>query len=251
MNDSNPRNGLRDGADGLRCGACRSMLSEYIDEQLDADAEERVGRHLEACPECRGVRDDLVGVRSAAGALGPREPGQDLWPQLRTRLGEAEVVPLRPATDAPRDDVSPSRWRRRVRLTIPQLAAAGLALAFAGGLGAWTLRPLATGPAGDVAGPETAPPRVERVSVETPDVGAGDAVAELEAVLREARDRLDPNTVRVLEKNLALIDRAIAEARGALEVDPGNRFLEDHLRTHEARRLEYLRQTTALLERSS
>lgn len=244
MNDSIfPRD-----SDAARCPSCRPLLSEYLDDQLDREARARVDDHLSECADCQALLEDLERVRSAAGGLGPLEPPRDLWPAIRTRLGEAEVVPLRTEVAA-----RPSPWRRRVRLTIPQLAAAGLVLAFASGLGAWTLRPLAGGPDGQAGSPASLTDGVARVSMggEANPNGAGDAVDELDAVLREARDRLDPNTVRILEKNLGVIDRAIAEARAALEMDPGNRFLEDHLRTHEARRLEYLRQTTALLERSS
>ncbi len=190
------------------------------------------------------LAEELERVRAAARELGPIEPPRDLWPSIRARLGEAEVVPLHGGVE-----LRGSGLRRRVRLTVPQLAAAGLVLMLAGGLGAWTLRPLAAGPEGTVSpSPVTGFEQVARGGAEE---GSGDAVDELEAVLRDARDQLDPNTVRILEKNLAVIDRAIAEARAALEVDPGNRFLEDHLRGHQARRLEFLQQATALLERSS
>jgi hypothetical protein len=48
------------------------------------------------------------------------------------------------------------------------------------------------------------------------------AAEDLERVLQEGRDRLSPATIEVIERNLALIDAAIAEAREALRADPAN-----------------------------
>jgi hypothetical protein len=39
------------------------------------------------------------------------------------------------------------------------------------------------------------------------------AVGQLRAALNDNRSQLDSSTVRVLEKNLAIIDSAVAEAR--------------------------------------
>ena len=62
------------------------------------------------------------------------------------------------------------------------------------------------------------------------ELAAYDAtIAELGTALRLDGDRLDTATVRVLEENLAIIDRAIAEARTALEQDPASRYLNGHL----------------------
>jgi len=50
-------------------------------------------------------------------------------------------------------------------------------------------------------------------------------VEELQLALSLQRERLAPETVAVLEQNLAIIDRAIGEARAALEADPANQEL--------------------------
>ena len=47
------------------------------------------------------------------------------------------------------------------------------------------------------------------------------AVADLERVLAEGRGKLDTTTVKIIEQNLAAIDRAIAEAQRALDADSG------------------------------
>jgi len=47
--------------------------------------------------------------------------------------------------------------------------------------------------------------------------------------------------VRIVRKNLAIIDRAIADARIALRNDPGNAYLNLHLADTMRRKVELLR----------
>jgi hypothetical protein len=72
------------------------------------------------------------------------------------------------------------------------------------------------------------------------------AVADLEKVLVEQREALDPRTVVVIERNLRVIDEAIRQARSALDADPANTFLNSHLADARRRKLELLRRATAL-----
>jgi len=74
------------------------------------------------------------------------------------------------------------------------------------------------------------------------------AVVDLERILQEQRDRLDPRTVRVLERNLQAIDEAIRQSRQALEADPANPFLNSHLTDARQRKLELLRRAALLTE---
>ncbi len=60
-------------------------------------------------------------------------------------------------------------------------------------------------------------------------------------VITERRDQLDPETVRVIEENLRLIDRAIAQAQQALAQDPASTYLNEHLIATMQQKLEFLR----------
>jgi hypothetical protein len=72
------------------------------------------------------------------------------------------------------------------------------------------------------------------------------AVSDLEQILREERDRLDPRTVMIIERNLKAIDAAINEARMALNDDPANPYLNSHLADARRRKLDLLRTATTL-----
>lgn len=216
-------------------------LSEYLDGEL-ADAE-RAGleAHLTACGECDATLAELRRVVTRAGALEERPPAADLWPAIAARIG---LGPDRVA-------VRRGAWRRRFAFTVPQLAAASLTLVAASAGLVWlALRGSpGSGPAA-AAGPVSRPLVVQRVDWMPKVEGSADAaVAELRAALAEARrsGRLDSATVADVERNLAVIDSAIAEAKRALETDPGSAYLNHHLAETYRRKLGLLRQATRLV----
>ena len=237
-----------------------ARLSDYLDGELDRPDEETVEAHLRECADCRAVLEDLAEVRTRARRLEDRPPGRDLWPGIREALDGTTVIELADHLDPgePRPD-SGGRVRRGVFLSLPQLGAAAAALVVLAAGGTWG-GAVTPGPAGS-GGPGSRP----AVAVDAEGdreaarfTGAGDVdprfaehaaeVARLQEVLRRGRERLDPNTVRILEKNLALIDGAIRESVEALAVEPGNPFVERHLQRSFQRKVTYLREATALLE---
>ena len=210
-------------------------LSEYIDDELDPEERRALEGHLTGCATCRETLAELNAVVVRGAALEDRPPGRNLWPALAARIsGEhPKVVDL----DA--------RRRSRVSLSVPQLVAAGFALLLVGAGGAvW----LADGPPPTVAEHVGAP---GSAAVAVMPVASGEydvAVAELETLLEQNRDRLDSVTVRIVEQNLAIIDRAIAEARAALAADPSDVYLNTHLAHTMRRKVELLRRVAELVE---
>ena len=75
------------------------------------------------------------------------------------------------------------------------------------------------------------------------------AVADLEQILVDQRETLDPRTVVVIERNLAVIDEAIRQARAALDADPANTYLNSHLADARRRKLDLLRRATIAVVR--
>lgn len=217
--------------------AWTDRLSEYLDGELPPADRAAIEAHLERCPECADTLAALRRIVVRARALEDRPPAADLWPGVAAAIGSVE--PSRrsalPAT-------------RRVSFSLPQLAAAGIALMALSGGTAWMLHPargvavIAPTPPAPPAGPAGEAP-VRNVAA-----GAYDAaVADLERVLTEGRGRLDTTTVRVLEQNLATIDRAILQAQRAVAADSANLYLNSHLAETMRRKLELLRQAAALV----
>ncbi len=75
-------------------------------------------------------------------------------------------------------------------------------------------------------------------------------ISQLQSVLADRRSQLDPETVRVVEDNLKLIDTAVMRAKAALGRDPASGFLTRQLDGVLQKKVELLR-TVALLPAST
>ena len=82
------------------------------------------------------------------------------------------------------------------------------------------------------------------------EIALSGEIGQLQALLRQKRDELDPSTVQVVEDNLYLIDVAVKQARAALARDPASGFLTGKLDNALQKKVELLR-TVALLPSKS
>jgi anti-sigma factor RsiW len=221
----------------------RARLSEYLDDELDPAERAELETHLDGCAECRTTLEQLRRVVARAARLVEAPPAEDLWPGIADRIREGPARAGAPATARSR-----ALPRRALTIGVPQLAAAAVLLVVLSSGVAWQLGRgslSATGPAETAA----VPPAGNTVPVAIIATHRYEsAIAQFERVLAEGRDRLDTATVRVVERNLAIIDRAIDEARGALAADPSNAYLNRHLADAMRRKLDLLRRTTSLAQ---
>ena len=74
------------------------------------------------------------------------------------------------------------------------------------------------------------------------------ATDDLEAVLRDNRAQLRPETVRALERSLTVIDSALAQAEAALAADPANDYVIRSIDRLRNGRLATLRDAVALAQ---
>jgi len=225
-----------------------TTLSAHLEGDLPADEAEGVEAHLARCRACRSTLAELRELVRRAGSLPDRPPETDLWPGIAEAV-EASERAVRPGIVTLPD----RRPRRTVSFSLPQLAAAALVVMLLSGGGAWVYRGAAAPEtaAVDGASGQTSAVRTASVEAGAPPEGYAAELEALERAVSEQRDELDPNTVRILEKNLAVIDRAIRESREALAVDPGNEYLESHLDRAYRTKIEYLREAARLVEWSS
>ena len=221
-----------------------TRLSEYVDGELENGERISLESHLQSCTECSAIVGDLRRVIRRARTLKQPGPERDLWPGIANRIG-ATAVEAGPVVDL----ASRRRTSRRWSFSLPQLAAAAVALMTVSGGAVWLLHTGATQPAivpvASVPTPHPAVVNATARSSATQSYAA--AVADLERVLADGRGQLDSSTVRVIEQNLQAIDRAIAQAQRALEADPANLYLNTHLAETMRRKLDLLRQAAALV----
>lgn len=181
-------------------------------------------------------------LAQAIGRLPDAQPAHDLWPAVRARIERHG---------------RPEAERRTFTFTLPQLAlAASLLIAVTAGV-SWLASSRPSGSPGGVAGVPGAGQVVVQAQVESSapadvvpanfaDAQFDAAVADLERILQEERNALDPRTVMVIERNLKAIDDAIRDSRAALDKDPANPYLNSHLADARRRKLDLLRRATFL-----
>jgi negative regulator of sigma E activity len=233
-------------------------LSEYLDGELPATERTECEAHLSDCQICRTVLNELQEVTAFARADADRLPTTNLWPGIVSQIATANVSEVATAEAAAfmkgGASALPFRTaRRQYTFSLAQLAlAASLLIAVSGGVAY-----LAAGrivfqqtvaqeaPIQAQAEPQMAPAaNVERANFA--DAQYDEAVADLEKILVNMRDELDPRTIMVIEKNLTVIDEAIQQARDALDADPANTFLNSHLADSRRRKLDLLRRATMI-----
>ena len=75
-------------------------------------------------------------------------------------------------------------------------------------------------------------------------------IAMLQKIVSERKTQLDPSTLAIIERNLGIIDAAIAQSKAALAKDPASVLLSDQLTHALDKKVELLR-TAALLPAST
>ena len=218
-------------------------LHDAADGTPTPDAAGRATRHLMHCARCRADVERIRELLALAASL-PRsiEPPADLWPEIRTRI----VAPLGMSASSPRAarPVARSPWDAMLRDRRWLAAAAVLLIAVSSAVTALIVRndsrdlADAANAVNVVAGDR--PVAVQRVNEDYERLDR-----ELAAMLAASRDRLQPETVEKVDRNLAIIDAAIAEIRQALAEDPGNDALLQLLKASYGQKSALVRQVSA------
>jgi hypothetical protein len=249
--------------DKHECDSMCERFAAYIEGDLSAAEQTRAERHLAECATCAQTLVELRAIAGEAAQLPLLTPSRDLWAGIASRIS-TPVTPLESA---------PATVRRAPRREFQYaIAAAALIAVTAGVTYMATARPGASGSA--VARVAAATPAQIRDSLTTPATGGQTVpaapggrlvtdkkemsatrvydgeIALLDSLVKTRRESLDPKTVKVIEHNLQIIDRAIAESRAALAKDPKSPLLTNRLDNVLGSKVELLR-TVAFLPTQS
>ena len=253
---------IRGGDDGgetagpISCRAFESHVSAFLDRELEPTLRAAMGAHQLECADCARLLAELGTISSEADALPILAPEHDLWRGIEARITTppaSHPSTVRTSTSqAPTMSPPPKVVGHIGRVRTRWLTAAAAALFVAAGASA-AYRLLGTSATSEhapsIAATTDRPPDARLVSNSgTPDV-TGAYTTELEHLQAEfeaRRSLLDTSTVRVLESNLAIIDRAIRESRAALAADPASSFLNQQLSDVMGEKLELIRTAVIL-----
>lgn len=213
-----------------------ARLDDFAGGELAPPEHDAVRRHLQGCAECRAEVEALRSLLDEARFL-PREiaPGRDLWAGISARL-EPRAAPAAAETERGAEDPKVIPFRPRSAWQPPRwLLAAAAALVLMVGTSVTTLMVAGRWGGGDVVAtlpdaivtPAAAPTALVAFQPAEQDYRA--AIGDLVTLLETRRSQLAPETVATLERNLRIIDQAIAESRAALERDPNSHELAQML----------------------
>lgn len=206
----------------MTCAELRLRLDAYANGSLPPAEAAALEDHLSTCADCAGFLEAAEAAPAEIAAL-PKSipPGSDLWPAIHARMRPRGIAGRR----------TPG-WLLA--------AAAILLVAVSSGVTVLLVRSSPRAPAVATTARTLGPLEVQYAG----------ATAELNAALDQARQRLSPETVRTIERNLAVIDSALAETRRALAADSGNAALERLVIGTWQQKMDFLRRATALATRS-
>jgi anti-sigma-K factor RskA len=241
----------------IDCEELDILLPLYLEGEADAAERRTVERHAAVCTRCSALLKDVNAIVRTAGELPVLTPSHDLWPEIESRI-QPDVLPL----SAARAEKEARVQRSSPRWTTARLAAAAAALVVSSAGVTYVATTHAdaartTAAAGASSGNaesdsqgirSSAVPRgaVSNASAMSSEQLYDQEITHLQTIVRERHSLLDTATIAVIQRNLTIIDSAIAQSRAALAADPNSRFLNEQLNSVLGQKVELLR-TAALL----
>jgi hypothetical protein len=271
----------------IRCDEFVDRLGDLLERDVDEATRASLESHALACVDCGALLADLRKLRIDASNLPVLSPSRDLWEGISGRI-DAPVIPLR-AGNSERVEVIRS-WRRWAPLMAAAVlliavtsastyyltiqsrdAETTIASALARSVTDSALpRPSIEQPTTVAAAGSRGTEHVDRQPASTQREASATAasnvrlttakpsaeqvytseIARLRVIVDRRRTQLDPVTISIIERNLKVIDEAIAQCKLALTKDPASRFLMESLNNAFENKVELLRTATMLPARS-
>jgi hypothetical protein len=211
----------------------QSQLSLYVDGQLDATERAGIAAHLEGCDACRGAARDLERLRSAARSLGPMTPPDHVWLEVAGQIHLA-------AGRKPDRPVVPRRTALRQWIGL----AAALIVITIGAYFFLRVTPAPTAP-GNAKADDPVQAIAEDLALATQHYEK--AISQLDELAKSSGGALDPTIAQMLQQNLAAVDKAIDESRGAVKSTPDNVTARESLIEALRRKVDVLQATVSLM----
>ena len=214
----------------MNCETCQELIHDLIDGSITQRDEFTLNTHLRECLDCESVRQDLESIvgfcRTQRGVYETPPNEQAMWLRIRNTI-EAELPSRVVASTEPRGSFF-SRWMGRSwELSFSQLAASAVAivllvsLATVVGLRRW--------------GGYGVPPSVTQVEAAN-ESDVNDRFFQRSQVIDYWNQRVELNKARwspemreTFERNMKVIDQAVANSMNDLKRNPHDEVSEQML----------------------
>ena len=234
----------------MACERYLNSIQESVDGTIGSIRRAELEMHLDECADCRALREDLQRIHDAAAALPALEAPDRAWLQIAGRLRQEGRI---------RESASPARawrpnyigWLAAAAAVILAVAATMMLLVPRGGTpqtaqGGQSAAPAAaTASAGNAAAPQSV--EAAQSAVDAAQQQFETAIENLEKVAKDNAQALDPATSATIDKNLGIIDQAIADSRAAARAEPANVAARETLFEALRHKVTLLQDTIALI----
>lgn len=214
-------------------------LSEYLDGELSPSERAQTEFHLETCADCRYEMESLRRVVAHLDEAVDHSPPRDLWPGVAEKIHKSGMGPgVEPSSARPRFLGLP--WNRMVPVAASVMVVGILTML-------WTVFKVGSGPRAPAN--TTAAVRLAQV-----DEAARESVEDYRAASTTLRDLLEqrdlpPELEPLVREELVSLDYAVQETLLALEEEPDDPELLQHLIRTLRAQLRFLRRVeSSLLE---
>jgi hypothetical protein len=226
----------------MNCHEFELELGDYVDGVLSPERVKAVEAHVHTCALCRATVADFTAIRGAARTLEPQMPAAHVWTNIAAAVAQEQRRAVAESESGRRP-----WWRLATgALAWQPLAAAAVMLVLLVG-GTW----LAWRDAAQVAVTSMAS-SVTPAAGADPEVQLAEqhysaAIGDLEKVTQTESGSLDPETAKVVQANLEVIDQAIGQSREALKSQPANPVAQESLFDALRSKVQLLQDTVALI----
>ncbi|PYS93002.1 MAG: hypothetical protein DMF64_07025 [Acidobacteria bacterium] len=225
----------------MNCEKCQALLSELLDGTLTDEERAHVGRHLDECMVCAGVRAELSAIVTTAHdvrnyTLAPPN-SRALWLRISNTIEAERAQEQRTAAQVAavvssrRESVLTRVLHKHWTLSLPQLSAAVAALVI--GVAALTVF--------TVQSLRRAPPTEAKL----PPVHRSINDQELDVLMQrveQRKGRWNPRMREAFERNLSVIDAAVNDSLEQLDQSPHDEVSEEALNDAMSHKKELLRE---------
>jgi hypothetical protein len=243
----------------MNCEKCQDLLSDFLDGALSTEDSRVLNAHLEECLSCVGARDDLDSVlsfcREHRGEYEAPPNEKALWLRIRNII---ESEPVAVAAASPTTGIERASWWSRLmnrswELSLPQLTAAITAIAIAVSLAtAFSVQRMQSFGGQPVAAKNdsaSTPQSNPRVAMLTVDDRVRNQQVEIDYWNRRIQQQMlrwSPQTRQSFERNLAVINQAVADSRNQLLVNPHDEVSEEMLNSALNEKMQLLKEFSDL-----
>jgi hypothetical protein len=198
----------------MPCPQYLNSIQEAVDGTIGSIRRAELELHVDTCDACRALLGDLQRIHDAAAALPALDAPDRAWLQIAGRLRQEGRITAVPG---------PADTTRSYGVWLAAAAAVILVVASA----VWVIPRFTGTPAPQTASAPGNAADTRTVETVQNQVDAAQrqfetAIAELEKVAKANQQALDPETSATIDKNLGIIDQAIAENRAAVSAEPAS-----------------------------